>query len=154
MNGHELTLSTDGQVSNCPRRGIRYIPKRSQHEPTSTTTHGPEPTATGIPFLGRGNMIVSTLGHIRGCIISHGTWYASGTCATFRAEKARGLFLCSHRDAAWRSLAEANQKLYIDDTFTLKSSKGPCSVEADVFSCGVHVNEPSEFSVRGLHLFP
>lgn len=85
-----LTLVTDGQVSNCPRRGIRYVPKRSQHEPTRTTTHGSEPTATGIPFLGRGNMVVSTQNHIRGCIISYGTWYASGTCATFRAEKATG----------------------------------------------------------------
>jgi ribonuclease T2 len=88
---NELTYVTDGQVSNCPRRGIRYLPKRGQPEPTKTTTSGgSEPTATGVPFSGKGNMIVSTLNQIRGCIISWGTWYASGTCATFRAEKASG----------------------------------------------------------------
>lgn len=87
----ELTCITDGQSSNCPRRGIHYLPKRAQPEPTrTTTTGGSEPTATGIPFSGKGNMIVSTLNQIRGCIISWGTWYASGTCATFRAEKASG----------------------------------------------------------------
>jgi hypothetical protein len=41
-------------------------------------------------------MIVSTLNQIRGCIISWGTWYASGTCATFRAEKASGSLLDHH----------------------------------------------------------
>lgn len=87
-----LISMADGQVSNCPRRGIRYVPKRSQNEPTRTTTYDPEPTATGVPFLGKGNMIVSTMGQIRGCIISYGTWYASGSCATFQAKKATGTF--------------------------------------------------------------
>jgi len=86
-----LTNVTDGQSSDCPSRGIRYLPKRAQPEPTrTTTTGGSEPTATGIPFSGKGNMIVSTMDQLRGCIISWGTWYASGTCATFRAEKLSG----------------------------------------------------------------
>lgn len=94
----------DGQTSNCPARGIRYPPKREQNEPTKTTTGHSEPTATGIPFLGKGHMMVSRLNQQRGCIISYGTWFASGTCATFRAEKVSGksyhflsfsFFLCS-----------------------------------------------------------
>lgn len=84
----------DGMKSNCPARGIRYQPKR--HHPshptkTFTTTGTAKPTATGIPFQGLGNLKVSTLGQGRGCIISHGTWFTSGTCATFRGERIRGL---------------------------------------------------------------
>lgn len=125
QTGRFVSASPDGQSSNCPRRGIHYLPKRAQPEPTrTTTTGGSEPTATGIPFSGKGNMIVSTLNQIRGCIISWGTWYASGTCATFRAEKAS------------------------DDTFTLKSSKGPCTIQEDAFKCGTHVTTPSEFTVK------
>lgn len=89
---HELNYVTDGQKSNCPSKGIRYPPKRSQGEPTKTTTHGSAPTATGVPFSGKGNLIVSTNGQKHGCLISHGTWYTSGTCATFRAEKVTGAY--------------------------------------------------------------
>lgn len=92
-------------------------------------------------------MVVSTLNQIRGCIISYGTWYASGTCATFRAEKATGSSLELSRKCGL-NLQKLIRISYADDTFTLKSSKGPCSVEGDVFSCGVHVDKPSEFSVR------
>lgn len=101
---HELIYIADGQVSNCPRHGIRYPPKRPQHEPTKTTTHGPEPTATGTPFAGKGYMVVSTMEHIRGCVISPGTWYASGTCATFRAEKASGSHDNDHPSIAYSNL--------------------------------------------------
>lgn len=86
----------DGMKSNCPARGIRYQPKRN-HLPdptqTFTTTDTAKPTATGIPFQGLGNLKVSTLGQGRGCIISHGTWFTSGTCATFRGERIRGLLI-------------------------------------------------------------
>lgn len=89
----DLNYVTDGQTSNCPSRGIRYPLKRSKDEPTKTTTHGSEPTATGIPFVGRGNLMVSTFNQRRGCIISYGTWYASGTCAAFRTEEDSGAYL-------------------------------------------------------------
>ncbi|KAJ6166630.1 hypothetical protein N7470_002077 [Penicillium chermesinum] len=82
---------TDGQISNCPSRGIRYPLKRPQNDPTKTTTHGPGPTTPpGAPFVGRGNLVVTTLNQQRGCIISTGAWYSSGTCATFRATKVSG----------------------------------------------------------------
>ncbi|KAJ5439796.1 Ribonuclease [Penicillium daleae] len=124
QTGKFVSAPPDGQTSNCPRRGIRYPPKRSAPEPTKTTTYVPEPTQTGAPFSGKGNLMVSTLNQRRGCIISYGTWYASGTCATFRAKKAS------------------------DDTFTLKSSKGLCAFEDDALNCGSHVTRASEFAVK------
>ncbi|KAJ5887966.1 hypothetical protein N7495_008007 [Penicillium taxi] len=124
QTGNFIPSAPDGQISNCPASGIRYVPKRAHHEPTRTTTHGSAPTATGAPFSGRGNMIVSTLNQRRGCIISYGTWFSSGTCASFRAEKTSG------------------------DAFTLKSSKGLCAIEEDAFSCGDHIETPSEFTVK------
>lgn len=87
-----LLILKDGQISNCPSRGIHYPLKRSQNEPTKTAPHGPGPTdPPDVPFIGRGNLMVNTLNQQRGCIISPGTWYSSGTCATFRAIKLSGL---------------------------------------------------------------
>ncbi|KAJ5916318.1 hypothetical protein N7504_000333 [Penicillium tannophilum] len=123
--GQFVTADPDGQKSNCPARGIHYPLKRAQKDPSKTTTsHGSEPTDPGTPFTGRGNLVVSTLNQRRGCIISKGTWYQSGTCATFRAEKGS------------------------DDTFTLKSSKGPCSFDEGILSCGDHVDIPSAFTAE------
>lgn len=85
--------SIDGLKSNCPPRGIRYPPKRSAPpQPTRTApgTAPGKPTPPGIPFLGMGNLKVSTQGQGRGCVISRGTWFTSGTCATFKGEKLSG----------------------------------------------------------------
>lgn len=107
IGGQWLKPPIDGMKSNCPSRGIRYPPKRN-HLPnptqTFTTTDAAKPTATGIPFQGLGNLKVSTLGQGRGCIISHGTWFTSGTCATFRGQRVRGLsFLLSPETATTKS---------------------------------------------------
>ncbi|KAJ5634282.1 hypothetical protein N7528_002124 [Penicillium herquei] len=84
--------TTDGPKSNCPAK-VRYPLKRPQHDPSkTTTTHGSEPTDPGTPFAGRGNLMVSTLNQRRGCLISYGTWYTSGTCATFHADEKPGSY--------------------------------------------------------------
>ncbi|CAG7918529.1 unnamed protein product [Penicillium olsonii] len=125
QKGSFIAASPDGQKSNCPSRGIKYPLKRARHEPTHTTTGShPAPTEPGTPFTDRGNLMVSTLNRRHGCIISYGTWFSSGTCATFRAEK------------------------LADDKFTLKSSKGPCAFERDALACGPHVNSPTEFTAQ------
>ncbi|GAB1211725.1 ribonuclease T2-like [Aspergillus terreus] len=126
QSGSFLPSRPDGQTSNCPARGIRYQPKTPpKHEPTKT--RGPsEPTQPGTPFSGRGNLVVSTMGQRRGCIISRGTWYTSGTCATFKTRPVAGS---------------------ADEAFTLQSSKGPCGFDEDVFSCGPRITRPAEFSV-------
>ncbi|CAG7937060.1 unnamed protein product [Penicillium nalgiovense] len=125
QSGEFIPAGPDGQKSNCPSRGIKYPLKHARNEPTQTTTIGsPKPTAPGTPFAGRGNLIVQRLNRKHGCIISYGTWFSSGTCATFRAEKLS------------------------DDIFTLKSSKGLCAFERDALTCGPHVITPSEFTVK------
>lgn len=84
-------ISKDGQTSNCPRRGIRYQPKTPAKHPDPTKPgHPTKPAPTGTPFSGKGYLVVSTLGQRRGCIISPGAWYTSGTCATFRTRKSSG----------------------------------------------------------------
>ncbi|KAJ5104093.1 hypothetical protein N7532_004622 [Penicillium argentinense] len=124
QTGKFIPAQPDGQHSNCPATHIKYPPKRSQHEPTKTTTHGSEPTAPGTPFSGKGNLIVATLNQQRGCIIGYGTWYAAGSCAVFRVTKMS------------------------DDIFSLRSRKGFCGVEDDKLTCGPHVQTPSAFTAK------
>ncbi|PLB52893.1 ribonuclease T2-like protein [Aspergillus steynii IBT 23096] len=122
QTGKFVPSEPDGQKSNCPASGIRYQPKTPRK---GTPTKGPsEPTAPSKPFTGRGNLVVSTLGQRRGCLISRGTWFTSGTCATFRVKKTSDE----------------------DTSFTLRSSKGACAFEDDVFSCGPHITSATEFS--------
>lgn len=122
--GKFIPSTPDGLKSNCPARGIRYLPKRpSDHKPTKTTTT-PAPTGTDIPFTGRGHLQVSEGNRKRGCIISRGAWFSSGTCAVFKT----------------RAVSEG--------TFTLHSSKGPCTFERDVFGCGPHITTPDLFTFQ------
>ncbi|KAJ5727490.1 hypothetical protein N7493_005310 [Penicillium malachiteum] len=124
QSGKFVTSDPDGPKSNCPAK-VRYPLKRPQHDPSkTTTTHGSEPTDPGTPFAGRGNLMVSTLNQRRGCLISYGTWYTSGTCATFHADEKS------------------------DGTFTLRSSKGPCSFDEGSFTCGDDVHNPSQFTAK------
>jgi hypothetical protein len=37
---------------------------------------------------------------------------------------------------------------FLDDTFTLETRRGGCAFQDDVFTCGSHVSNPVEFSVR------
>ncbi|KAE8352599.1 ribonuclease T2-like protein [Aspergillus coremiiformis] len=124
QTGKFVASNPDGQTSNCPSKGIRYQPKTPPKD-QPTKTRGPsEPTKTGTPNSERGNLIVSTQGQRRGCIISHGTWFTSGACATFRIEKAS------------------------DESFTLRSSKGECSFEEDTFRCGPQITNPVRLSFQ------
>jgi ribonuclease T2 len=103
---HFIPSKPDGQISNCPRRGIKYLPKsdsltppthptKRPHHPTHSTTTAPTATSTFPPFDGRGHLQVHILPSSssassqlerKGCLITHGQWYTSGTCATFRAK--------------------------------------------------------------------
>ncbi|KAL8826898.1 MAG: hypothetical protein Q9170_007226 [Blastenia crenularia] len=51
----------------------------------STATTAPPSPTPGNPFSGKGTLPVTTGGKVDGCIISGGTWYTTGTCATFTA---------------------------------------------------------------------
>lgn len=80
--------------------------------------------------MGKGflNVVVAGNGRKEGCIISGGTWYSTGTCATFTAE-AVGV-----------------------DAFTLTSRKGYCAMEGGALTCGESVEEGMVFERDGKFL--
>ena len=100
QEGTFIATPPDGTKGNCPRRGIKYLPKSSSVNPRPTTTRHdgtPEPTQPGSSFSGRGHLMVNIDGHNKGCIISDGTWYLKGTCATFQANEKDGELELSSR---------------------------------------------------------
>lgn len=131
QTGEFVAADPDGGKSTCPYSNIRYPPKASHGRrptataPTRTRTHIPEPT--GPPFSGRGHLNVKTGGKSKGCIVSRGTWYVSGTCATFRATAAH-------------------------QGFTLESTKGKCAVMDGTLTCSPLVKEATVFDKDGSSL--
>ncbi|KAG4438713.1 hypothetical protein IFR05_005793 [Cadophora sp. M221] len=105
--GEFVPTSPDGSKSDCPATGLRYVPK---YLPATPTTSVPGSTPTGTPYLGKGFLQAYTGGANKGCLISAGTWYTTGTCATYTAATS-------------------------GTGFTLTSSKGPCDIIAGAFSC-------------------
>jgi len=117
--GEFVPTVPDGSKSDCAATGIKYIPK---YLPVATpTTSGASSTPTGLPYAGKGFLQAYTSGTNKGCLISAGTWYTTGTCAGYTATAS-------------------------GDGFTLTSSKGPCDVIAGVFTC-VAGNTAGVFSV-------
>ncbi|KAE8444070.1 hypothetical protein EG329_000938 [Mollisiaceae sp. DMI_Dod_QoI] len=101
-----------GQSSSCSSTGIKYLPKSGGGTGTTTST-GPTSTPTGGSgsFSGSGYLNAYTSGSQTGCLISAGTWYTSGTCATYTATAS-------------------------GSGFTLKSSKGNCGISSsNTFTC-------------------
>jgi len=91
---------------------------------TKTTTTA-QPTSTSDPFTGKGYLNALTSASQRGCIIAAGTWYTSGTCATFTAASSGA-------------------------GFTLSSSKGKCAISAGALTCASSVSAATVFvSVDG-----
>ncbi|KAF2685701.1 ribonuclease M [Lentithecium fluviatile CBS 122367] len=126
QTGEFVPSNPDGMKSTCPTSGIKYLPKNGGSSPTSapTTTSGATPTQTSTPgtsFSGRGFLNVNVNGAKKGCIITVGTWYTSGTCATITATAA-------------------------GDGFTLSSSKGKCGVVSGAFTCGGSVTTATTFT--------
>lgn len=116
--------SPDGGTGSCPSTGIKYLPKGTSASPTTTapsSTNAPQPTSTGPAFSGKGTLNVVTSGSTKGCIISGGKWYTTGTCATFTATSS-------------------------GDGFTLKSSKGSCAIQSGTLTCASTVSSASTFS--------
>lgn len=141
-------------TSTCTGSSIKYLPKSggsggssssssavpgesSSTAPSSTgasstssppsSSIAPSSTPSGTPFSGKGYLNVVTNGRKQGCIISEGTWYTTGTCATFTAASS-------------------------SDGFTFKSSKGNCAVSDGKLTCGAGVSSASSFSADGSSL--
>ncbi|CAD6591898.1 MAG: ribonuclease T2-like [Alectoria sarmentosa] len=81
-------------------------------------------TAPGTPFSGKGSLQVTFGGQANGCIISAGTWYIGGTCATFTATVS-------------------------GSGFTLTSSKGKCAVQNADLVCASSVSTATVFTSSG-----
>ncbi|KAI0555600.1 ribonuclease T2-like protein [Xylaria curta] len=121
-----------GQSSNCPSSGIKYLPKSGSSpaptttKTTSTTTKtgtSPTSTATGT-FSGKGYLNAYYNGNQDGCLIAAGTWYTTGTCATYTATPS-------------------------GSGFTLTSSKGNCGVVSGTFTCASGVSATVFNAVSG-----
>lgn len=98
----------------------KYLPPS-----TTTTTRGSAtstPAPIGLPYSGRGFLQAYNAGANKGCLISAGTWYTTGTCATYTATP-----------AAFGG-------------YTLSSSRGPCAVVGTEFQCAAGLTA-SQFTV-------
>ena len=123
QTGTFVPTNPDGTKSTCPSTGIKYRPKSGGGStPTGTKPSTPSSTSTpGTPFSGKGHLNVNVGSSKTGCIISAGTWYTTGTCATFTATTS-------------------------ESGFTLASSKGKCGVVSGALVCGSSVSTATTFT--------
>ncbi|CAJ2505687.1 Uu.00g130810.m01.CDS01 [Anthostomella pinea] len=128
ITGEWVPASPDSSDDGgCPSTGVKYLPKGTGTTPpttTTTTTGGPSPTATGGVFAGKGYLNAVTGGSTKGCLISGGTWYTTGTCATFTATSS-------------------------GSGFSLSTSKGDCSAASGSLTCASSVESPGVFAAEG-----
>ncbi|GAA5882829.1 hypothetical protein JCM16303_002481 [Sporobolomyces ruberrimus] len=92
-----------GSGSTCPSTGIKYLPKGTTSSTGGGSTGGSGTGSSSSSFL---NVLVG--GTQTGCLISSGKWYTSGSCAGYQIAP-------SASNSA---------------SFTLSTSKGPCSVSS------------------------
>ncbi|KAI0154938.1 ribonuclease t2 [Xylariaceae sp. FL1272] len=128
QTGEFIAVDPVGSGSTCPATGIKYLPKYTTPTTTSTTTTStPTPTTipTGTPGALSGKAYVRVLPS--GFMISGGKWYnTGGTPATYTAT------------------ANAD-----GETFTMKTSKGPCQILADNSLSCADGNTASNFGYNG-----
>ena len=138
-----LPSGVNKPVSSCPSDEIKYLPKSSSSPPSSSASStapssstiplsstAPSSTPTGAPFSGKGYLNVITTSGKKGCIISGGTWYTTGTCATFTATPDPDV-----------------------DGFNLKSSKGYCGIASGKLTCADNLfDSPPAWSADGTEL--
>ncbi|CAG8956125.1 hypothetical protein HYFRA_00012042 [Hymenoscyphus fraxineus] len=107
--GKFIATNPVGASSSCSSSGIKYLPKSGSSTPPNPG--GDPPPPGGSDISGSGYLNAVTSGGQKGCLIGAGTWYTTGTCATYTAT------------------ASGNG-------VTLKSSKGSCGVVNSAFTCG------------------
>ncbi|KAH8599738.1 ribonuclease T2-like protein [Bisporella sp. PMI_857] len=108
QSGTFIPVNPSGTSSTCASSGIKYLPKSGSASPTTTAPTSTPTSGTGFSGSGYLNGYVGTTQ--TGCLISAGTWYSTGTCATYTATAS-------------------------GSGFTLKSSKGNCAISSGTFSC-------------------
>ena len=91
--GTFVAVDPVGQQGSCASTGIKWLPKSGSTAPTSTSSgSGSAPTGGSGTISGSGYLNAITSGNQVGCLITAGTWYTTGTCATFTAT-ASGQFI-------------------------------------------------------------
>lgn len=128
LGGMFVPSEPDGMKSTCPQTGIRYLPKHrgggGRHPPAPKPPKNP--SGPSKPWDGRGQLAVREVGAgagaRRGCLISKGDWFTSGTCATFTAVQEAGG----------------------EGEFTLHSRRGTCGFVDGELVCAKAV-EPARF---------
>lgn len=113
LTGENFVAIDRLQDSSCPSSGIKFTPKGT-NPVTKTSTNTADATSTTNPGS---NPTAGSKGYLKidqGCAISTGKYFTSGTCAT-----------------------------YTIDGSQVKSSKGVCGIQNDIFTCG---NGASSFS--------
>ena len=150
QNGQWIPSKPDGPKSNCPRK-VRYVPKDMSSIPSATTTvtqtvtpttkptQAPKPTTSKTPekpFIGAGFLEIVVDNSTKGCLIGDGSWYTSGSCATYHAED---------------DPSELNEAIRGEEEhlFTLTTRKGPCGFVDGSLSCGTGVGKQDIFSDAG-----
>ncbi|ROV96291.1 hypothetical protein VMCG_07737 [Cytospora schulzeri] len=131
-----VPAAIDGQDSTCPSSGIKYPIKSGASTATTTsarktttakttsTKTSTAVTATGTSVSGAGTWNAYYKGSEDGCLISAGTWYIGGTCATYHATST-------------------------SSGFTMYTSKGNCGVVDGAISCGSGVTAATFSLVDG-----
>lgn len=145
-----------GDSSNCPSSGIKYPVKSgatsvsatatatATTSASKTTTTAPATTATGSSVSGSGYFNAYYNSNQDGCLISGGSWYIGGTCATYHATATSSFTLLTMTT----SISDANN--VSGDGFTVYTSKGDCGVVDGVFGCGSSVSSSTFSIVNGL----
>ncbi|MCJ1423103.1 ribonuclease T2-like [Sticta canariensis] len=115
QTGTFVATDPDGSKSDCPATGIKYLPKTGGSTPPPSSPSG------------KGTLPITVSGVQKGCVISGGTWYTTGTCASFTATAA-------------------------GSGFTLTSSKGKCAVLNNVLTCASTVSTATVFTLVDGHV--
>ncbi|GAA6062865.1 hypothetical protein JCM10212_000787 [Sporobolomyces blumeae] len=121
--GMLIPTNPDGAKSTCPSTGIKFLPKGTTSTSTSTGSASTPTNTGGSSSSGSVFMNVVANGSQNGCLISNGKWYTTGTCAGYSV------------------VSTSN-----GDEFTLKTSKGPCTVSSGGDLSCASGNSASTFS--------
>jgi len=174
----DIFIPTDPDISksNCPLHDIKYLPKGNSPIPqpsnpsqTRTTTSMSTPTSTSTPFSGRGHLNIHVLPSStsqsespsqlsppshqpQGCLIRSGSWYTSGTCATYhtKSDIVRDSGSHSTPDSSDPN-SDPNRKH--PPLFSLSSSFAPCAIDpaSAIFRCSRDLAVQSIFSAGREH---
>ncbi|KAF2972757.1 hypothetical protein GQX73_g782 [Xylaria multiplex] len=121
LTGADFVPATIAASNTCQRAGAR--PRLALRLRALRLTTSPTSTATGT-FSGKGYLNAYYNGNSDGCLITAGTWYTTGTCATYTATAS-------------------------GSGFTLASSKGNCGVVSGAFTCASGVSATVFTAVGG-----